>query len=199
MNELDYKNLIFFDLETSGLDFNKHEIIQISAIDAATGDTFNELVDFDIERATEEALEGNHFDEELWNEKALPQDEAAEKFADFLRKHASLEFESKKGKKYKLAVLAGYNVVGFDKFFISNFFSKLKIFMPADYRMFDIYQLALWKYPGLQKYSLGDICNHIGIETGELHDALEDVRATMKVARAILSEPLVFAPINWSE
>lgn len=197
MNNLNYRHLIFYDLETSGLDFDKHEIIQISAIDAATGDSFNELLDFDINSADQFALEKNSFDQKLWDEKAVPQETGLKRFAKFVRDHAHLEFESK-GRSYKLAAMAGYNVLGFDKFFIDRSFRRQQIFFPGDYRMFDIYPLVLWKYPGLETYSLESMCNLLKIRHNELHDSLEDVKATIELAKIVLREPLEFKRIKWA-
>lgn len=195
MNNLNYRHLIFFDLETSGLDFDKHEIIQISAIDAATGDSFNEYLDFDIKKADKIALEKNSFDETLWDEKAVPQELGIRRFGEFVKAHAHLEFESRKG---KLAAMAGYNVLGFDKFFVDKSFRRHEIFFPGDYRMYDIYALILWKYPGLEKYSLENMCEYLHIGHEELHDSLADVRATIEVAKLILGEPLKFNRIKWA-
>lgn len=195
MNNLNYRYLIFYDLETSGLDFDKHEIIQISAIDAATGDSFNELLDFDIKRADKTALEKNSYDEKLWDEKSVPQELGLRRFAKFVQDHAHLKFESR---KYKLAAMAGYNVLGFDKFFVDRSFRRHEIFFPGDYRMFDIYPLVLWKYPGLETYSLEAMCKLLNIGHEELHDSLEDVKATIELAKIVLKEPLEFNRIKWA-
>lgn len=197
MNKLNYQNLICFDLETSGLDFNEHEIIQISAIDLKTGDSFNQLLDFNIDKADEAALVANHFDENRWDEEAVPAEVGLSNFANFVQNHASLERTSKAGKEYKVAALCGYNILGFDKFFLEKGFKQHRIFFPADYRMFDIFQIVLWKYPNLSNYGLGHICNHLGIETDNLHDALSDVKATIEVMKQILSTPLNFDKVDF--
>lgn len=196
MNELNYENLIFFDLETSGLNPLRHEIIQIAAIDGRTGDEFMERVDFDIDRADQTALEKNSFDEKTWNRYAITQEEAAKRFSSFLREHSHLERLSKKGKSYNLSALAGFNILSFDKFFLSNMFEREGIFLPADYRMFDVYQLCLWKFPGLEKYSLEQMSSLLNIKV-EFHDALEDARATKEIFKRIISEPLTFKVEDW--
>ena len=200
MNEINYENMIFFDLETSGRDWNKHEIIQVAAIDATTGDEFMRRLDFDIDKAEPEALEVNGFNEELWDKEAVSQEEAILDFTRFLRRHARLEFLNKKtNRQYKLAALAGFNVMAFDKFFLREWYDKWNIFMPADYRMYDFLQLALWKYPNLKAYNLQALCKYLELEDRDFHDALVDVRATIEIAKVILSSPLNFTPVKWSE
>lgn len=199
MNEINYDNLVFFDLETSGLDHKKHEIIQICAIDGNTGDEFSQLLDFDIDRADPQALESNCFNERRWNRYAVPAKEGLQNFADFVLDHATLDFKNKAGKPYKLAAMAGYNVAGFDKFFLSEAFSKNRILFPGDYRMFDIYFLALWKFPDLTSYKLSAICELLGIEHKDAHDAMGDVKATIEVAKAITSKSLDFKRCKWMQ
>lgn len=198
MNKINYRSLVFFDLETSGLDFNKHEIIQLAAIDGETGDVFNEKLDFDLDKADPEALEMNGFDVDIWNEEAISQEEACRKFSKFLREHSHLDCRSEKtGKTYKVAALAGYNILTFDKFFLSNLFQSFGVFLPADYRMYDIYQMALWKWPNLERYKLEALCSEKGIEVGKFHDAIEDVKATIEIAKLLVSEPLKFQRTKW--
>ena len=55
-------DVIFFDLETSGLDPKRHEIIQIAMIHAPTGDSLELKMWFDETKASEEALRVNHYD-----------------------------------------------------------------------------------------------------------------------------------------
>lgn len=197
MNELNYEDLIFFDLETSGLDFNKHEIIQIAAIDARTGHEFMTRVDFDIDAADPHALENNSFDENLWNDTAISLTDAVMKFSDFIKEHSHLHRKSKNGRNiYTVAALAGFNILGFDKFFLAKAFDSEGIFLPADYRMFDVYQMCLWKYPGLKRYSLEAICEMMGVNA-QFHDALEDVKATISIFKKIVQEPLVFEQQEW--
>ena len=196
MNNLHYQNLIFFDLETSGLDVNKHEIIQIAAIDARTNEKFMRRIDFDMDKADKESLEKNSFDEQLWDETAVPVEQAILDFSDFLSQRATLERTTKKGNTYKIAALGGYNVVAFDKPFILKAFERYGIFFPADYRMFDVYLLALWLYPGYEQYSLEAMCERFNIKS-KFHDALQDVRATKKLAKKILKDIGMFEGLGW--
>lgn len=197
MNEINYQQPIFFDLETSGLSVSKHEIIEIAAIDPVNKKRFHRLVEFDLSKADPQALEMNHFDEKKWDEEARPLDEVLEDFSTWLKKRSNLPFTSKKGNEYHLCVLAGYNVLAFDKFFISHAYESVKRFFPADYRFYDVFPLALWKYPNLSSYRLEEICRREGIEVEGFHNALDDCRATIKLAQKILKEGIQFEKVEW--
>ncbi|NCC46919.1 MAG: hypothetical protein EOM16_07785, partial [Bacteroidia bacterium] len=58
---MNYDEVIFFDLETSGLEPDQHSIIQIAAIDAVSGDEFTRKVKFRKKLASPEALAVNHY------------------------------------------------------------------------------------------------------------------------------------------
>lgn len=196
MNNLHYQNLVFFDLETSGLDVNEHEIIQIGAVDAITNEKFMRRIDFDIDKADKACLEINSFDEQLWDETAVPIEQAILDFSDFLSKRATLERTTMKGNTYKVAALGGYNIVAFDKPFILKAFEKANVFFPADYRMFDVYLLALWLYPGYEKYGLETMCERLNIKA-KFHDALQDAFATKRLAKKILKDIGMFGGLDW--
>ena len=198
MNEMNYENLVFYDLETSGLDLKKHEIIQIGAIDAKTKDEFEVKIDFDVNNADPEALKVVRFDENKWDQEGVSLQEGLEKFNDFLSRHATLERESKKtGKAYKIAILAGFNNCGFDNIFLFDRFKRNHIFLHADYRSYDIFSQVLWKYPNLTDYKLKTLCQRFGVKLDEEHDALSDAKATMRLAKKIMEDDFSFKKVAW--
>lgn len=176
---------IFFDLETSGLDWNKHEIIQIAAIHPESGDSFELKIQFDLSKASKEALEINHYSPDEWKD-AVSQEEACQQFAKFLRNHRSVEKLSKKGGIYKVAMLAGYNCNGFDRFFILEWFKKFNTFMPADYRMYDAYPLSMFLLPNMENYKLMDVAKELELNIDNAHDATADTQMTIDVCACLL-------------
>jgi DNA polymerase III alpha subunit (gram-positive type) len=185
---MNYENPVFFDVETSGLDYNVHEITQLAAFAPATGEELNLYVKFDVSKANKEALEVGHYDEKLWKRNAIEQSEACEEFNKFLCGHKSVSRVSKKGKKYAVSVLAGHNAAKFDMFFIIEAFKKHGVFLPADFRCYDTMQLALWGCLDLEDYTLGGLARHFNLISASrnLHNAAVDVEINALVAAYLL-------------
>jgi len=191
------ESLVFFDLETAGLNPDKHPIIQIAAvaIDAELNEveTIEIKVAFDEAQADPDALSSNHYDRERWEQEAVPAEEAAKQFARFLRRHATVDMVSKAGKPYYVAQLVAHNGERFDGPFIHAWYRKLSMFCPARYMVLCTKQRALWLFdedksltPPLN-FKLGTLCEFFGVplKPEEAHDALNDVRATVRLYRAM--------------
>ena len=186
--------IVFFDLETGGLDPLRHPIIQFAAV--AVDEEWREIesleikLRFDLSLAEPKALEGNSFDVATWAQQAIGQPAAMERVADFFRSHATLSKISQRGKSYSVARLAGHNVTQFDCPFLVAWFKRAEMFCPAAcFEPLDTLGLARWaslRDPNPPRdHQLGTLCAWLGIEHTEAHDALGDVRATVQVARAL--------------
>ena len=167
------REIVFFDLETSGLEpppseffqgryaaakgkpwswlsTPHHEIIQLAAVavDAESWeviDRFERKIAFEVGRASPEALEINSYDPEVWEREAVPARQAMAKFRDFLRNHSTVQKISKTGNPYKVAKLAGHNVARFDLPFLTRAYKALGLgFFPGDFIPLDTLQLAAW-------------------------------------------------------
>lgn len=195
MNKLNYHNLVFFDLVTTELGLNC-EIIQIGAVDAATGDEFEVCVDFDMEKADEKVIIDSGYTSARWDSEGVPLGQALDGFSAFLKKHAMLDRVSKGGKGYKVAALAGFNIYSFDKVILDRAYKKENIFFPGDYRMYDVYSLALWRFPNLSSYTLETICSHVGYEEEGI-GALAKAKACMAVAKHVMGKSFKFQRISW--
>ena len=194
--------IVFYDIETSGLVPNKHDIIQIAAIAfSIESGNWNELeefeikLEFDLEKADPEALKNNCYNKEVWKKEAVPQKRAIRVFSDFLRKHSDVKRTGKKsGKAFFCCRTAGHNIKNFDDPFVRAFFKRMDIFCPMDFmEAYDTIQLALWEF-GLKmagsvpkNYQLVTLCNKLGITLKNAHDALSDIRANSQLAKAILN------------
>ncbi len=186
---------VFFDLETGGLDPARHPIVQIAAVVASDAgeelETFERKLIVDPARCEPEALEMNSYDADQWADRAIPPDQACRDFGEFLRRHAAVEKMSRRGKPYRVARLGGHNVVTFDRPFIDGLFGVFKEFLPADFFMLDTLQLAVWWAASLppdrrpENLKLATPCRHFGIDLTDGHDALADVRATVRLAWAL--------------
>lgn len=188
--------IVFFDLETGGLLPEVHPITQIAAI--AVDEQLNELEAFECKLTFHEgmcdpsALEMNGYVAETWNETAISPLQACGQFGRFLSKYADLERKSERtGNPYRVAQLAGYNAVTFDDPFIQKLFKTERAFLPALYRIMDVYQRVIWyvyeNRVALESLKLNSVAEHIGVKIGKAHDALCDVRTTVEVYKAMQS------------
>lgn len=194
------QRLVFFDLETGGLDYRRHPITQFAAVavEVPSWKTVEELelkVKFDAEKATPEALALNGYDEAVWKETAVPETIAAKAVAGFFRNHATVQMTSKGGKAYSVARLAGHNVASFDQLFLREWFKRLDVFNPGHYLALDTLHLALWIHGGrlasgeLENVKLQTLADYYGIQrNGEAHTALSDVKVNARVAEWMVND-----------
>lgn len=183
--------LVVFDLETDGLR-DDCQIIQIAAI-AMNGPnelaTFERKLQFDESVAEASALEVNSYEPDTWRRTAIPEEVALRNFADFCRTYADVQKVSKGGKPYRVARLCGHNVARFDCDRLWRRMHSREIFFPADGTPLDTYQLAAWFYhlnpPSPRKLDLASLCDALGAPAPS-HDALDDVRATARLATLLM-------------
>jgi DNA polymerase-3 subunit epsilon/ribonuclease T len=195
----DCSKLIFLDLETGGLDPRRHPIIQLAAI-AVDGESLRALetielkVQFDERRANKYAIRKNSYSRAVWQAHALPEEEAANRFGAFLRRHATYPTVSRSGETYHLAQLVAHNA-SFDVDFLHTWYEKLKLFCPARHQAFCTLQRSLWHFfenpprSSLTNFKLESLCQHLGVpfSAADAHDALGDVRATVELYRALVA------------
>lgn len=181
--------LVFFDFETGGV-LPSHPNIQLAAVavndDFAEMESYEAKIQFNESDADPEALKLNHYDRELWRERAIPTSDVVLTFSAFLKRHACIDMISKRtGKPYTVARLAGHNVVTFDVPRLQAMFGRE--FLPAHPQALDTLQLALWSMLGKDKRPktnrLSDLCEFFGIAIPDAHDALADVRGSIAIAR----------------
>jgi DNA polymerase-3 subunit epsilon len=191
--------VVFYDLETTGTDDQKHEIIQIAAIAfEVNGSEWKELeqfeakVNFHIDQADPEALEKNCYDEAVWSTEAISQEEAISRFDRFAQKYKDVERKSKRtGRLFYCVRTAGHNVKGFDDKFIRKWYQNHSMFCPFDYaEVLDTLQLSMWKVhmigggfdPKPDNFKLETMCKCVGVDLDNAHDALDDIRANARLA-----------------
>ena len=153
---------VVFDLETTGLNFERDEIIEIGACLVENGEitkTFETLIrpSFPIPL---EATKVNHIDDEM--------------VAD------CPSFEDVVGDFYKFcegSVMVAYNA-GFDKSFI-DFYAE-KCFYKFNNKVVDAMIVAQNKLKGLKNYKLKTVLEKLGIVNEDAHRAVHDAIATAK-------------------
>ena len=187
--------IIFFDLETGGMDGKKHAITQFASIvvnpDFSVVEELEIKIKFRPENADPEALAVNHYDQELWAAEAISPLEARRKiYAQFNRYKDRRNVSARTGKAYNVAQLAGHNAHKFDRPFLGDWWERLgkPDWCPADWRVLDTQMLAHWycHVHGTEpeNMKLETLCEFFDITVdGPAHDALVDVRMTIELAK----------------
>ncbi len=172
--------IAFVDIETTGLDRDNHEIIELAVVIAKMKD--GELVVSDqldlkiqpnhIETAEEQALRINGYNPADWLF-AVSLEEAIREFA----------------KKTDGAVFAAHNVT-FDYGFIEKAFKKTNIENKMHYHKLDTISLAfgiLHTNDDIGKLSLRALCEKYGIENKKAHSAFADAYALYEVFKKLMN------------
>lgn len=192
--------LVVFDLETGGLETHR-PIIQIAAI--AIDEGFNEREVFEVKarfdetKACPDALRRIHYRRAEWKRSAVAPKKAAWAFARFLRRHATVGVFRRDLSVFRVAQLASHNSQ-FDGPFLTEWFDRLDIFLPASYRVFCTLQRAYWFFhenPDLARpddFRLGTLCDyfHVPLNPSDAHEALADTRAAIGLLRKLSGNTL---------
>lgn len=171
-----------------------HPNTQLAAI--AVDDNWNELevlnarIQFDEATADPKALEINHYSSEKWAD-AKPEAQVMREFLALIERHKTIEMTSKRtGKPYKVARLAGHNVINFDAPRLRDMWQRCygDAFFPVDHRQLDTLQRILWwaaeRGIRAESFTLEKSLEMLGIKSDwPLHDALADCRACIAIAK----------------
>lgn len=169
--------LIFLDLECTGLEVQKHEIIEIGAMRVTQKKPFKILEELslkvkpeNLKNADKTALKMVGFSEELWRD-AISLKEALKKLDDFAQG----------------GILVGYNV-SYDWAMLDKAYFSLGRQDPFYYHRVDVMAMAymkLFSKRSIKRYSLGQISKFLKVSRGESHRALDDAKATYLVFKAL--------------
>ncbi len=176
--------LAFIDIESTGLDPERHEIIQIGVV-VATQEwvdgkpSFQVVEEFEIkvkperiEDADKSALKINGYNEADWTEAStLP--EAMKIFSD----------------KTADTIMVAHNVV-FDYCFLNKAFYITGEDNRMHYHKLDTISIAfakLYLNEDVDRFSLQYICDHFGIVNEKAHTALSDSRATFELYQKLMN------------
>lgn len=187
---------IWLDCETTGLDSNKHGIVQLSMlVENSKGKVIDE---FDIcikpkegcqydDKALE--INGKTFEE---IQTFTPEAEAFKELIKFLNKHIDPRDKADK------FTPCGYNV-NFDNGFVQALFRRNgHKFYGAYFNYYDVDTFALVKIldlegrnpdTGLMCKKLGALCDTFGVKLGvDAHNSLADIKATRKLHKKIMKK-----------
>lgn len=170
-------NLAFVDIETTGLNLNKHEIVDIGCI--ITTSSFKVIEEFElkikpkvVENADPVSLKISHYNKEAWKD-AYNEKEAIKIFSE----------------KVKDCIMVGHNVA-FDVGFLEYAFTKNGIANSMHYHKLDTISIAWAKLhhePDLKHFSLRELCLRFDIKNEDAHTGLGDARATFELYKKLMS------------
>lgn len=175
---------VFIDTETTGLDADRHELIQIAGIvvqiqNPSDVSTYQIREEFEykirpehIATADPKALKINRYDPSAWGD------------AQSLTEVMPLVAQKTKG-----AVLVAHNVA-FDALFLDRAFKKAGVVSEMHYHRLDTISIAyalLKNNQDVDHLSLRALCNYFGIVQEAEHEALADVRATLELYKKLMS------------
>lgn len=188
--------LVFFDLETGGLDFSR-PIIELAAI-AVDAESFRQLdsislkIQFDPKECNARSL-GKKFDKPSWHDGAIPDSMAADLFGLFLERHATHKaYNSRTKKQFQLAQLIAHHGEQFDGPFLAAWYKRLGIQCPAARMTLCTKQRALFFFrenpsmPSPKNFKLGTLCDYFETEHRPSHHALDDIKATIELYQALM-------------
>ncbi len=174
------KKLAFLDIETTGFDVERQEIIEIGVVvvnqkNGVLGEVVEEfeikIKPEKIENADAEALSINGYNESEWMF-AVSLEQAMKTFAD----------------RTKDCVMVAHNVA-FDYSFLAKAFSTTGVENKMFFAKLDTISFAfakLHKLADAPRLNLKSLCEYFGIENERAHTALADTRAMVRVYRKLL-------------
>lgn len=176
-------NLAFVDIETTGFEPGKHEMIEIGIVVVKQigdeGKKFEVLEEVElkikperIEDADPQALKVNGYDPSQWI------------FANTL-KEAMTIFSA----KTENAIFVAHNLT-FDYSFIDHAFKKTEVENKMFYPKIDTISVAYAKLhanPQVDKFRLQKLCEYFGIKNERAHTALADAKATFLVYEKLMN------------
>lgn len=171
-------NLAFIDIETTGLNVEKHEIIEIGCVLASP--ELKIIEEFELKIKPERILDAdpvslkiNHYDPEKWNE------------AVTLKEALTILVH-----KTQDAIMVGQNVGYVDSVFLEQAFAKADIKNKMHYHKLDTVSMAWAKLQNEKKirnFSLHEMCKYFGIDNARAHTALSDARATYELYKRLMA------------
>ena len=165
--------IIVFDTETTGLDTDEADIIQIAAIELVNGEFSRE---FEVYIHTdEEKLKASesihHISFTTLKSKGIAPKTALEQFTEFVGKDA---------------VLLAHNL-DFDQSMLFSFYRRHDVEMPSmeENKVVDSLVISRLIYTKERKHSLENLIETLRLEGANTHNALDDVRATVSLVHRL--------------
>ncbi len=171
--------IVVYDTETTGLDINKDQIVQLSAIKLNNHGEILDTLDIFIEPT-------------------VPIDEEAEKThgfsLEYIQTHGGLTAEDglrEFSKFVKNCVLVGHNNLGYDQPLLARQFKENGLPPLEIVAEYDTLRIAKRFYPQLKDFKLSTLCERFSVVNRCAHNALGDITATGECLMKMLRESVL--------
>ncbi|MBO6210843.1 MAG: ATP-binding domain-containing protein, partial [Schwartzia sp.] len=166
LDALEQENIVVFDVESTGTDTMKDEIVQIAAIrigrNGETKETFERFLRNEKSVGASEAVHG--FSDAFLRENGEPPQKVLTDFLEFLRG----------------ATIVGHNVT-YDISILTSELERLELPEPDFLGYFDTLDIFRRFYPNLPNHKLEFLGEHFDVRNKSSHNALDDVCATAEL------------------
>ena len=166
LDALERENIVVFDVESTGTDAMKDEIVQIAAIrigkDGETKETFMRFLRNEKSVGSSETVHG--FSDAFLRENGEPPQKVLTDFLEFLRG----------------AMIVGHNVT-YDISILTSELERLGLPEPDFIGYFDTLDVFRRFYPNLPNHKLEFLGEHFHVKHKSSHNALDDVCATAEL------------------
>jgi len=157
--------LVVFDTETTGLDTENDDIIQIAAteiINGVKGESFNVYIKTEKSLAT--TVKIHNITKDFLNKNGVEAKEGISSFIKFMGVDALLAHNA----KYDMTIL-------------THFSNRHGVIFDTNRVVLDTIDLSKQLYPSLNSYKLGNILKTLKLEGVASHNAIDDVSATVSL------------------
>jgi DNA polymerase III alpha subunit (gram-positive type) len=179
-------DLAWIDIETTGLDPDQDEILQVAVIltDGRWQEQDRRCWHFFCcrpERLRADLIERGviRYEVMAWRQAGARDDEGTD--GEPCRRRGMRELAEYVADR----IPAGQNVIRFDLPFVERCWRRYGIRRPWRHRAVDTCSLAATALPDAASLSLPALCEELGVELAQAHDAMADIEATLEVARRL--------------
>ena len=161
--------IIYWDLETTGLNPFHDQIIEIAAVDNQ-GNTFESLVSLEpgvVLSAKVTELTG------ITTEMLTGQPSISAVLSRFLTFITGCDY------------LIGHNSIRFDNLFLKSALRRAGFTFTTSLHL-DTMLLCQYYYPNIYSFSLGSLCKYFSVKHEQAHRAMGDVTATKKLFESVI-------------
>lgn len=189
-----FEKFLAIDCETSGMKFGTddpstgYQIVSIALI-VSDVKTYKELDTLYLEIKwngesgwNERAVEIHGLSKEYLEENGVDEEGAVVDIVEFIMKHFDIN---------KPITLMGHNVVSFDKPFFIALLARYGIRLKISHRALDTFPVGLL---AVDAFDSDELFNNMGFPPRKEHNALEDIRYTLKAFRLI--KKIITSAIN---
>ncbi|ACB85703.1 3'-5' exonuclease [Natranaerobius thermophilus] len=171
VNKFEQNKLVVFDVETTGLDTTKDEIIELAALKAGKDGVVDEFHEYlRNSKPVGESFQVHGISDQVLLEQGKPPEKSLASFTNFIDD----------------CDLVGHNV-NYDITMVENQCKKL-LNQDLELHGYDTVDISRRYFPRLEKYNLESLCEDLQISSKPTHRAMDDVEATFELLQILLEK-----------